>query len=220
MEDDDWKKHCEPLDFINVDICFCINEDFYYGPHDVISIEERKQTTPLPSVTNKAAATFNLRSLKAEDNTEKLLAYYEEVLRLAQNYKRSPLEVSHYFWLKLYFWRPDLGISMNFPWYDTLDEIAPVLEKIVSGENGLLLKDFDQGWDIEIYGDDDYIYAREGDPSEDEINILHQIPRAQLANDCEQALIRARALIAWLSDNLGHDYWTHPTLPADLKEAK
>lgn len=213
-----WIKDCERLDFINVDVCFCINEDFYYGPHDVISIEERKQTMPLPSVTNKAAATFNFRSLKAEDNTEKLLAYYKEVLRLAANYKRAPLEISHYFWLKLYFWRPDVGITMNFPWYDTLDEIAPVLEKIASGENGLLLKDFDQGWDIEIHGDDDYIYAREGDLSEGEINILHKIPRAPLAMECREVLERTRALIAWLSDNVGKDYWTSPSFPADLMQ--
>lgn len=144
------------------------------------------------------------------------MAYYREVLRLAGNYKRSPMEISHYFWLKLYFWRPDMGISMNFPWYDTLEEIAPVLEKIASTENGTLLKDFDHGWDAEIYGDDDFVYAREGNFEEGEINILHKIPRPRFALDCEQALGRARNLIAWLSDNIGEDYWSKPRLPTDI----
>lgn len=42
-----WLKDCKPFDFVNVDISFCISEDFYYGPNDVISMTEQKQTTPL-----------------------------------------------------------------------------------------------------------------------------------------------------------------------------
>ncbi len=213
---DSWTKDCEPLDFINVDVCFCINEDFYYGPHDVESIEARKQTTPLPSVTNKAAASFNLRTLKAEENAEKLLDYYREVLRLADNYGRKKTEISHYFWLKLYFWRPDKHIAMNFPWYDTLEEMAPVLEKIASTENGLLISDEDLGWNVDIFGDDDYIYLREGDYEEGDLNVNNKIPRSRLALDCKEALARARSLIAWLSDELGEDYWTKAKYPTDF----
>jgi hypothetical protein len=215
---DDWTKDCEDLDFINVDICFCINEDFYYGPLDVESIAERKQTTPLPSVTNKSATTFNLRSLKAEDYPEKLLAYYREVLRLAKNYGKKDIEIGHYFWLKLYFWRPDKGISMNFPWYDTLDQMLPILEKIASTEEGVLIYDEDQDWEVEIIARDEYIYAREGNPEEDELNILHKIPRGPLAQDCVVALDRAKNLIVWLSDELDNDYWTKSKYPEDLFE--
>lgn len=211
---DSWANDCEPLDFINVDICFCISEDFYYGPLDVESIAARKQTTPLPSVTNKAPATFNLRSLKAEAHPEKLLDYYREVLRLAKNYGKKDAEITHYFWLKLYFWRPDLGISMNFPWYDSLDQMAPVLEKIASDEDGVLLRDDDLSWEAEIIGKDGFIYAREGDPEEEgDFNIFHKIPRKALSHECLEALDRARALIAWLSDELDKDYWTNAPYP-------
>lgn len=213
---EDWTKDCELLDFLNVDICFCINEDFYYGPSDVISIEERKQTTPLPSVTNKAATTFNLRSLKAEENPDKLLSYYREVLRLAKNYGKKDLEISHYFWLKLYFWRPDLHIAMNFPWYDTLDEMAPILEKIGSHENGILLSDEDQNWTADIIAQDGFIFAREGDPEDGDFHFLHQIPRARFGIDCLEALERTRSLIYWLSNQIGTDYWTAPKYPAGL----
>jgi len=212
----EWTKDCELLDFINVDVCFCINEDFYYGPLDVTSIAERKQTSPLPSVTNKAAATFNYRSLKAEDFPEKLLDYYREVLRLAKNYGKKDLEITHYFWLKLYFWRPDLGISMEFPWYDCLDQMAPVLEKIASDEEGHLYHDEDQDWDIDIVAKDGFIYIREGNLLDGEINILHKIPRGPLANDCAAALSRARNLIDWLSNELDNDYWTKSKYPEDL----
>lgn len=215
---DSWIKDCELLDFINVDICFCINEDFYYGPHDVESIAARAQTTPLPSVTNKAAATFNYRSLKAQDNSEKLLAYYREVLRLANNYGRKKAEIGHYFWLKLYFWRPEKEVTMNFPWYDTLEDMAPVLEKIASDEEGLLFHDVDEGWEIEIVARDGFIYAREGDFENGEYSILHKIPRERLAIDCHEALVRARALIEWLSDCVGEDYWTHAKYPAELTD--
>lgn len=211
--DDDWTKDCEPLDFINVDICFCINEDFYYGPLDVESIAARKQTTPLPSVTNKAAATFNLRSLKAEAHPEKLLDYYREVLRLAKNYGKKDAEITHYFWLKLYFWRPDLGISMNFPWYDSLDQMEPILEKIASAEDGVLLRDEDLSWEAEIVGKDGFIYAREANPDEDDVTIFHQIPRRALSHECLEALDRTKALIAWLSGELGKDYWTKSPYP-------
>ena len=213
---DTWIKDCELLDFINVDVCFCIFEDFYYGPSDAISIAENKQTSPLPSVTNKSATTFNLRSLKAEDNTEKLLAYYREVLRLAKNYGKKDTEISHYFWVKLSFWRGEMNISMDFPWYDSLDEIAPLLEKIDSNEDGVLLSDEDMGWEAEIIAQDGFIYAREEDPETGDINILHKIPRGPLAKDCRNALERARALISWLSDNIGDDYWTKTRYPADL----
>lgn len=216
IQTDTWTNDCEPLDFINVDISFCINEDFYYGPSDVFSIAERKQTTPLPSVTNKSAATHDLRSLKAEANTEKLLAYYREVLRLAKNYGKSKTDISHYFWLRLSFWRSEKNISINFPWYDSLDEIAPILEKIASVEEGTLLADRDQGWDVEIIGTDDYIYAREGDFEEGDLNILHKIPRRSLAAECENALDRARALVAWLTDEIGEDYWSKTKYPEDL----
>lgn len=213
---DDWIKDCEDLDFINVDVHFCINEDFYYGPSDVISIAERKQTTPLPSVTNKAAETFDLRSQKAEKFPDKLLEYYEEVLRLAKNYGKKPLEISQYFWLKLSFWRPDLGIYMNFPWYDSLDEITPLLEKIASVEDGVLWHDVDQGWEVEIIAADGFIYCREGDPEENEYNILHKIPRRPLALECEEVLDRSRALVNWLADSVGEDYWTKTRYPEDL----
>lgn len=213
---DSWMKDCEPLDFLNVDVCFCINEDFYYGPPDAVSIAEHKQTSPLPSVTNKSAATHHFRSLKAEDHSEKLLAYYREVLRLAKNYGKKDLEISHYFWLKLSFWRGELDISMDFPWYDKLEQIAPVLECIDSNEDGILLSDEDQGWAADIVAKDGFIYAREGDPETGELSILHKIPRGPLANDCRAALERARALIGWLSDNLGEDYWTKSRYPADL----
>ena len=213
---DTWIKDCEPLDFLNIDVCFCIFEDFYYGPSDAISIAEHKQTTALPSVTNKSATTFNFRTLKAEENTEKLLAYYREILRLAKNYGKKDLEISQYFWVKLSFWRGELNISMDFPWYDTLDEIAPLLEKIDSTEDGVLLHDEDMGWEAEIVAKDGFIYAREGDPETGDINILHKIPRGPMAKDCREALERARALIGWLSDNIGDLYWTKTRYPADL----
>lgn len=214
--EDDWTKDCEDLDFINVDIHFCINDSFYYGPSDVLSIAEQKQTTPLPSVTNKAADVMDLRTLKAEHNPDKLLAYYEEVLRLAKNYGKKKTEISHYFWLKLSLWRPDLGIFMNFPWYDSLDEMTPILEKIASVEDGVLLHDVDQGWEVEIIARDGFIYCREGDPDEDGYNILHKIPRGPLAAECENVLDRARALVNWLSDSIGEDYWSKTIYPADL----
>jgi len=213
---DEWIKDCEDLDFINVDVCFCINEDFYYGPLDVESIAERKETSPLPSVTNKAAATFNYRSLKAEDFPEKLLDYYREVLRLAKNYGKKDLEITHYFWLKLYFWRPDLGIAMEFPWYDKLEQMLPVLEKIAGDEDGLIYHDEDQDWDIDIYAKDGFIYIREGNFLDGEINILHKIPRGPLAIDCRSAMARATALVAWLSDELDKDYWTKSAYPEDI----
>lgn len=213
---DEWLADCEDLDFINVDICFCINEDFYYGPLDVESIAERKQTSPLPSVTNKSAATFNYRSLKAEDYPEKLLDYYREVLRLAKNYGKKDYEITHYFWLKLYFWRPDLGIAMEFPWYDSLEQMLPVLEKIAGTEEGHLFHDEDQDWDIDIFAKDEYIYIREGNFLDGEINILHKIPRPRLAVDCEEAMARAKALVAWLSDELDHDYWTKPPYSEEI----
>lgn len=212
----DWLNDCELLDFINVDISFCINEDFYYGPSDAISIAERKQTTPLPSVTNKSAETFNLRSEKAERYAEKLLEYYEEVLRLAKNYGKKDWEISHYFWLKLTFWRPDKGIFMEFPWYDTLGEIAPILERIGSREDGVLLQDEDEHWVADIVAKEGFVYAREGDLEDDAITFQHKIPQDAFARDCLEALARTRHLIDYLSHHLKKDYWTAPKYPADL----
>ncbi len=213
---EDWTNDCELLDFINIDVCFCINEDFYYGPHDIQSMEERKETSPLPPVTNKGVANFNLRSLKAEEHPEKLLDYYREVLRLAKNYGKKPIEITQYFWLKLYIWRPDKHISLNFPWYDSLNEMAPILEKIASDEEGMLFQDADLDWDIEIVAQDGFIYIREGNFEEGEINAMLKTPRARLAIDCAEALARARALIGWLSDEIGEDYWTKAKYPADF----
>ncbi len=211
-----WLKDCELLDFINVDISFCINEDFYYGPHDVISIAERKETTPLPSVTNKAAETHNFRSLKAEQYAEQLLEYYEEVQRLAKNYGRQDWEINQYFWLKLTFSRGDKGLSMNFPCYDTLDEMAPILEKIGGGKDGVILQDEDMDWFADIYAQDGFIYAREGDPEENEISFMQKIPRERFGIDCLEALERTRSLIEYLSGHLKKDYWAAPKFPPGL----
>lgn len=214
----EWLKECEPLDFVNVDISFCINEDFYYGPNDVISMAERKQTTPLPSVTSKSAETFNLRSQKAEIFAEKLLEYYEEVLRLAKNYGKKDWEISHYFWLKLAFTRGDKGIYMNFPYYDTLDEMAPLLEKIGGKETGILLQDEHEDWFADIAAQDGYIFAREGDLEEDIVTFSHKIQRKRLGIDCLEALDRTRALIAYLTQHIGKDYWTAPKFLTDAIE--
>ena len=155
-------------------------------------------------------------SLRHQQIGHDLLAYYREVLRLAKNYGKKDTEISHYFWVKLSFWRGEMNISMDFPWYDSLDEIAPLLEKIDSNEDGVLLSDEDMGWEAEIIAQDGFIYAREEDPETGDINILHKIPRGPLAKDCRNALERARALISWLSDNIGDDYWTKTRYPADL----
>lgn len=211
-----WIKDCELLDFVNVDICFCINKDFYYGPNDAVSMAERKQTSPLPSLTNKGAETMNLRSIKAEYYAERLLEYYEEVLRLAKNYGKQEWEISHYFWLKLTIERGDKGLYMEFPFYDTLGEISPLLEKIGSREEGALWEDEDEHWFVDIFAQDGFVYAREGDLEEDILTFLHKIPRKRFAVDCQEALGRTRDLIAYFSGHLKKDYWTAPEFPADL----
>jgi hypothetical protein len=170
-----------------------------------------------PAASSKPVGTYNLRSEKAAQDPEKLLAYYQEILRLAKNYGKKDFELSHYFWLNLTFSRGDKNIYMNFPYYDCLEQIAPILEKIGSDENGVILNDEDDAWFAEIIAEDGFIYAREGDMDVEEIYFMQKMPRPRMATDCRETLERTRSLIKFLSENLGKDYWTSSQFLADIK---
>jgi len=206
----DWYFKAIPIEEVDVEICFLLQDDFDGQP---------LKLPPFPRKVSKLVRTTELVG-----NEDALASYYRQILNLAQKAQRPFNEVSHYFWLRLYFWNNGAGFTISFPWYDTYSEMQPILNAIISGKSGELYWDRDQCWEMNVEADGGRIYVRQWDPDCEEVHVLLNFPLQALQALIPTLMNRTEEQIACMSRLFGRDYWTKgswsiPT-PLDHKEYK
>lgn len=188
-----WFIEAKSVASVEVDICFCIRDEL---------IE------PLVKVPVQRSEQSLVRSYDVIDQEAALAAYYEDVIRLARKHGKSFNDIRQYFWLRLSLWNSAEGCYLGFPWYDTVAEMAPLLEGISGDALGEVFWDRDQGWEMQVHADNEFVYAREWDPDDEVVHTIVKFPRAAIATECSQALERARRVVSSLAERLGDDVWT------------
>lgn len=154
--------------------------------------------------------------VQAEAHLPELIAYYEDVIRAARRHGQRVDALRHCFWMRLRIVGEADGrhIDFGFPWLDSLQELAVVLEALADPPaSGEVFADRDQGWEIEIHADAHRCFLRETDPDAGELRAEAQMPRARLSHDAADALHRARRVVALLVEALKDDAWTDPRAP-------
>lgn len=202
-----WFANAKRISGLDAEVCFLLQSEFYFGP-DRFPEDRERFITPLTPPSMPLAVSSMVRSSEALSNEASLVAYYEQVIRLAREHRLPFNSYRHHFWLRLWFWNTAEQVHVSFPWYDSYGEIHRVLDSLIVRESGLVYDDEDQGWGIEIHALDGLIFIRAGDPDDEEASTMLCVPRDALVDRVAQLQKRSRAVIASLSNALGADVWT------------
>lgn len=189
-----WFETAERIESIEPAICFLLHEDFEGEP-----LRSPKIPRHVPSL---------VRTTEALGNESELAKYYSEILRLARANRISFNEIRHYFWLRLWLGNPDAGVSISFPWYDTLSEIIRFIDAVTPYVDGQMFFDVDQSWELEMHGSRGDCFLRLRDPDEDETHATLCFSHEMLIGNLRPMQRHSVETIQVLSKLLDKDLWT------------
>jgi len=205
----DWFDSATLVEDATVEVGFLLFPDFYYGPDRHPDVVERKEVEPLRMPAFARSAERLATSIEAEPHVEELIRYYADVVRLGRKHGMSFNQFRQYFWLRLGIFNRDRSFHVGFPWYDALGEMEGLLTALSKPPaSGEVHWDRDQCWELEVDAHDDMLYVREWDPDYEEVHAIGKLPLLALASSSQATLIRARRIIAALSEALTEDVWT------------
>jgi hypothetical protein len=204
-----WLSETRKIPSLQAEICFQIEDSFYYGPDRVSDISERERLVEklTPPRIESAVASL-VRTSEALGQEQELAAYYGQIVRMARHHKRPFNAIRQYFWLRLWLWNTEHEVHVSFPWYDSFSEIDRYLKALVESGSGLVDHDVDQGWELETYAEGDSLHFRQRDPDADETRLAISVPRDELLHQVSELRQRTRLIISRLSEALGTDVWT------------
>ena len=202
-----WFANAKRISSLNAEICFLLQNEFYFGP-DRFPKDRERFIAPLTPPSMPLAVPSMVRTSEALNNEASLVAYYQHVIRLARQHRLPFNSYRQHFWLRLWCWNTAEQVHISFPWYDSNAEIQRVLDAVLARETGAIYDDEDQGWAIEIHVNQGLLFIREGDPDDAEANTMLCTPRDSFVDQVTQLQTRSRAVIASLSNALGADVWT------------
>lgn len=204
-----WFLEAKAVPSLQAEVCFQIQETFYYGPDSFpgISDHERLVEKLVPPGLQLAVPSL-VRTSEALGQERELAAYYQQIVRMARHHKRPFNSIRQYFWVRLWLWNSEHEVHVSFPWYDSLSEIDRFLAALVETGSGLVHHDMDQGWELQTYAHDGFLYFLERDPDVDETHLIVSAPRDAFVDQVMQLRERAKDVVAQLSSALGADVWT------------
>jgi hypothetical protein len=203
-----WFEDAKAISSLDMEVCFLLQDTFYYGPDTHPHVAERKlveQLTP-PEIPRKVAGM--VRSSEATGYEQQLAAYYKQVVQLGRRHKKPFNNIRHYFWLRFWLWNSAEQVHVPFPWYDTYSEVDRFLVSLSSTRTGQVYYDRDQGWELEIQVEDDTLFVRNRDPDQDETHFVIAVPYQALLAQVVPLRQRTTHLIGQLAQALGADVWT------------
>lgn len=203
-----WIDNARPISSIDAEICFLLNGDFYYGPDSHPQIVERKEVDPLPKLDFPRVVEQMARTSEISGHEHQLADYYSGVLSAANKHGKTFNEIRQYFWIRFWLWNSEEDIRVRFPWYDTLGEIENFIKCVIEAEDGEVFYDIDQGWELDVFAKNEFLYIQERDPDYDEVYYAVRLPRAPLIKSLIELVERATIQVDALSNLVGHNYWT------------
>ncbi len=203
-----WFPRAKPITAIEVEICFLLQNDFYFGPDRLREIGERKFVEPLPSPQIPRHVPSMVRTSEAIGYELELERYNAEVIRLAKKHGLDFNAIRHYFWLRLSIWNTAEGIHIGFPWYDTYSEMERFFDDVSARDSGEVFWDADQCWEMQVHAENGEFFAQARDPDYDETHFIVRFPRELLLAKIPDFRNRATSIIRCLSSVIGDDVWT------------
>jgi hypothetical protein len=206
----EWIEDIFDVHSIEAEICFTLNNDFYYGSDNDADITARKEIEVLALPKFARKVDLLAKSIEVIGNESALADYYEQIIAYAKKHKKTFRECQHYFWLRLWLWNKEADIFVSFPWSDTQSDFDKLIERLVTTEAGEAYLDGDQGWEIAFIAEGDFLFIRECDPDTEPETVNYQIKvsRSLLINQLVDAQKRSKSIIGFLSDKIGTDLWT------------
>ena len=119
-----WLSETRTVPSLRAEVCFQLQETFYYGPDRFSDISDRERLADkLTPPKIQLAVPSLVRTSEALGHERELAAYYEQIVRMARRHKRPFNSIRQYFWLRLWLWNTEHEAHISFPWYDSFSEI-------------------------------------------------------------------------------------------------
>ena len=204
-----WFADAKRISSLDAEICFLIQDDFYYGPDSYPEVSERREVGPLPNPNIPRHVASMVRSAEAIGHEVQLIEYYRSVLQIAQSHQKMFNDIRQYFWLRFWLWNTEQKVHISFPWYDTFSEIDRFLSSVTNKSDGQIFWDADQGWELEMHAYSGECFARLRNPDDDETHAIVRLPSDALIAHLQALRTRTESIIQSLSSAIGRDLWTN-----------
>lgn len=204
---EDWQQHSTMQEGVKLDIGFSLSETFYYGPPNNHT-PEQYQSMRVPLYQPKIRKTKHLYlSSDILGNEEELERHYQDVLDKFEEYGKEIKWCSH-FWTKPVIYNATFFVPLL--WHDTFTEASNFLDNLTTENEGLIYSDMDQGWAIEIIGQENLLYVYICDPDTDTLHCNIKCTWSDLRAQAAERIPQVSILVQRLSNTFGRDYWTNP----------
>lgn len=203
-----WFSDAKRISSLEAEICFLLQDEFYFGPDSYPEVSERKEVEPLASPSIPRRVPSMVCSAEAVGHEDQLADYYREVVRVAQSHGKAFNDIRQYFWLRFWLWNTEHEVHISFPWYDTYSEIDRFLSSVADNSEGQVFWDADQGWELEMHATDGELFARLRNPDDDEIHAIVRLPSQSLLEGIQPLRSRTESVIRSMSSAIGRDVWT------------
>ena len=202
----DWKEDVEYIEDIQIDVGFTVADSFYHGPdNDFTESQYQEMRVPLYQPSFERFRNFALsRHIKGKES--ELLTHYRDVVEKHAQYKKD-INLSTYFWNRPFIFKGE-NVHLSFPWYDNFRAGKFVLDRLASISSGEVFSGLDQGWELEIFADNDLLYARQRDFDTGKIYSQIVFDRAPICDSAARLVPIVSELIEFLSAGLDKDYWS------------
>lgn len=196
---------------LKVDVGYWISDSFYYGSDRSVSQDDwnnywKNKQEALEKPSLELYEQYAL-SEDVEGHEDQLVTYYRSVLKASKKRYKSTKAGDVYYWLRPIVYKKGVN-SINFPWYDTLEEARRFLETLTSDAQGLIYDDLDEGWQVAVYAENDKFHFIERDWEEDKPCWLVSGNRERISRMAEQTMERARKQVEFFIVSIGTDFWT------------
>lgn len=206
--DQSWKDSSKQIEKLNIEICFLLQSDFYIGdPNSHEQITDPKYLEPLSLPNFARAAEKSATTAEVFGNEEQLVSYYRQIVERGASIGRGFNELRSYFWLRLCMWNEVEGISISFPWYDSLTEIQRFTSWLACSQEEAFW-DIEQGWQVDAVQALGFLHIRELEPDSDESYDNVKVALSDIAASAKLVESRAQVIIERLSEGLGGDVWS------------
>ena len=207
----DWTLKSQHIENIDVEIYFSLPEAFYTGDSNSIhqlqdAIFHEKNT--LPDFARAQPFRASTREILGKEIL--LGQFYLHILDKAFRHRKNFRDISSIFWLRLEILDVSGECLVSFPWYDHFDTMHAYFEQLNANICGEVFSDLDQGWQLEVFADENFFYFREYNweqPEEKEWCNM-KILKTELLLKNREVTERAVPIIACLASHLGDDVWS------------
>lgn len=105
----------KPVSLLNVELCFLLKKEFYFGPdrHAGVDTSTCTQCLQPPSFPRSEPSMVLTSELGGREG--ELAAYYRQVVELAIRHGMNFNSIRHHFWVRLWMWN---GRGVSFEWFN------------------------------------------------------------------------------------------------------